>query len=186
MISPLQEWWPMGYHPLQTLGHWRKPKSAHWPTAGKTKIHWQKGCLMSLKIDSGLIWRGPYKNSQNDEHLCSCFFLIRPYIQSFVHARIRAFLHSCILTFLHSYIHAFIHTYVHSFIYIYIYIYIYLCFLLRSQSLMVFVQVCGLVGFLGSHAYSHTSHATYIRNAFGYTWKWDILSNGHFNGDNDG
>ena len=183
MISPLQEWWPMGYHPLQTLGHWRKPKSAHWPTAGKTKIHWQKGCLMSLKIDSGLIWRGPYKKQPKWWTFMFMFFShtsIHTVIHTCTHSCILAFLHSCILTFLHSYIHAFIHTYVHSFIYIY------LCFLLRSQSLMVFVQVCGLVGFLGSHAYSHTSHATYIRNAFGYTWKWDILSNGHFNGDNDG
>ena len=133
MISPLQEWWPMGYHPLQTLGHWRKPKSAHWPTAGKTKIHWQKGCLMSLKIDSGLIWRGPYKNSQNDEHLCSCFFS-----HTSIHTVIRTCTHSCILAFLHSYIltflHSCIHTYICAFIRIHIYIYLFVFSFKKPKS----------------------------------------------------
>ena len=188
-------WIKRWFHPFKSGDPWDITPYKPWATEGNPRVHigqqrekpkyiGKRGVWCPWRSTQGWYGEALIKTAKMMNIYVHVFFLIRPYIQSFVHARIRAFLHSCILTFLHSYIHAFIHTYVHSFVYIYIFIY--LCFLLRSQSLMVFVQVCGLVGFLGSHAYSHTSHATYIRNAFGYTWKWDILSNGHFNGDNDG
>ena len=98
MISPVSEWSPMDITPYTSEGNLRVRigQQREYP-----KYIEQKGCSISLQIDSGLILRGLEKKDSQNPHgfgynkiCCECNMCIHISLHSHIHKSIYAFIYS--------------------------------------------------------------------------------------------